>query len=59
MLALRKVELTDAGVASKGRLKPAPSERFFSETTPTSIAGSVSEYPAEIPLGVTECWAGR
>jgi hypothetical protein len=38
-----KLNFTDAGVASKGRLNPAPSERFFSAKTPTARAGSVSE----------------
>ena len=38
-----KLNLTDAGRESNGRLKPAPSEAFFSAKMPTSIAGRFSE----------------
>ena len=48
-----KLNFTDAGRASNGRLNAAPSEAFESAKMPTSIAGNVSEYDALMPLGVT------
>ena len=41
LLALEKLNFTDAGRASKGRLNAAPSDAFDSAKMPTPIAGSV------------------